>query len=278
MPLPHFLIAGAQKAGTSWLARRMTDHPDVFMPPRELNFFSLDEHYLRGVDWYGRHFTGAQSGQLVSEKSPGYLYTFRQNEVVSVAQRVCETLPDVKIMFVLRDPVERAISSVFHHMYNRRFPPTASVSDVLFGRFSETARFWGILETGLYTCNLEPYFRAFGEDQIRIWIYEEDVVRAPEAMLSDAFEFIGLTTSHQVARAPIRPANVGVRSRLALRGNYYLPALSSLWQALDRALPGVLEIKADPNCLDRLRDYYDAENKRLSSRLGRPFPHWQCCP
>jgi hypothetical protein len=194
---------------------------------------------------------------------------------VAIAQRIHETLPDAKILFVLRDLVERAISAVLHHMYNRRIPAYDERQRRAFRALQRDGTALGILDTGLYARNFEPYLTAFGEDRVRIWIYEEDIVRTPEAMLSDAFRFIGVP-SNLATNVPTRPANVGMRSGFALWGHYYLPAASSLWQAVDRALPHALKIKVDANCLDRLKDYYAAENERLASILGRPLPHWQC--
>ena len=56
MTLPSFLIIGAQKAGTSWFAEKLRQHPDVYMPARELHYFDKDSNFRRGLSWYESHF------------------------------------------------------------------------------------------------------------------------------------------------------------------------------------------------------------------------------
>jgi hypothetical protein len=122
--LPTFILVGAEKAGTSWLSRNLARHPDVFMAPGEIHFFDVDSNFRRGIDWYAGHFSNSGACTAIGEKSPGYLNLFRAGKwQAHVPKRVRATLPDVRLIFVLRDPVRRAISAARHHMFRRRIPP-----------------------------------------------------------------------------------------------------------------------------------------------------------
>jgi len=105
--LPKFLGIGAQKGGTTTLQCLLEQHPQVFVPPRkELHYFSL--HYGEGEAWYRRQFADARSNQLCGEITPYYLFH------PVAPQRVKALLPNVKLIVLLRDPVERTLSQVFH--------------------------------------------------------------------------------------------------------------------------------------------------------------------
>ena len=108
MPPPIFLIIGAQKSGTTSLYDFICKHPDVF-PARfkEIHYFSLN--YAKGLDWYLSNFpVEIGPGQITGEATPYYLFHPYS------AMRIHKQLPGVKLIAVLRDPVERAISHYFH--------------------------------------------------------------------------------------------------------------------------------------------------------------------
>jgi hypothetical protein len=105
--LPDFLLIGAQKSGTSTVNRMLGNHPDVFMPTDEIHYF--DRFYDRSPRWYAGHFCAATPGQRLGEGSPEYM-------VDPVARRrINDDLPDVRLLCILRDPVERAYSHYWHN-------------------------------------------------------------------------------------------------------------------------------------------------------------------
>ena len=107
MRLPDFLGIGTQKGGTTYLHGLLQQHPQVYLAqPKELHFFSLYQH--RGLDWYSHHFDGATADQLCGEITPYYLFH------PLAAERIAAALPKVKLIVLLRDPVERALSQYFH--------------------------------------------------------------------------------------------------------------------------------------------------------------------
>jgi hypothetical protein len=120
-PLPDFLVLGAQRAGTSSLYRNLCEHPQVIAAQRkEIHFF--DYQHDRGPGWYRARFPlavqrnavgrGVGGPAVTGEASPSYLFH------PLVPERVAALLPAAKLVAVLRDPVDRAISA-FHHLTAR---------------------------------------------------------------------------------------------------------------------------------------------------------------
>lgn len=105
--LPHFLGLGVQKGGTTSLQRLLEQHPNVFLPrAKELHYFSL--HYAKGEAWYKTHFEEAGAKQLCGEITPYYLFHPEAHK------RISQLLPQAKLIVLLRDPIDRALSQYFH--------------------------------------------------------------------------------------------------------------------------------------------------------------------
>ena len=105
--LPDFLGVGVQKGGTTTLQAMLQEHPGVFLPPaKELQFFSL--HYGEGEGWYRQQFVAAQPGQRCGEITPYYLFH------PEAPARIRRMLPAARLIVLLRDPVQRCLSGLFH--------------------------------------------------------------------------------------------------------------------------------------------------------------------
>ena len=101
MSLPNFLIAGAQKAGTSWLARNLGQHPDVFIPFYEVNYFNIEARYAEGLDWYARWFDEGADRAARGEKTPTYFWVTEKkhesrfgNHLPNIHRSVHQALPE----------------------------------------------------------------------------------------------------------------------------------------------------------------------------------------
>ena len=115
MKLPDFIIIGAAKAGTTSLYALLDRHPDIFMPAhKEPEFFARDDHYAKGIDSYATLFEGATPHQQVGEASTLYsLAPFFGH----TAGRIKAHLPQVKLIYVMREPVARAYSFYVQLIY-----------------------------------------------------------------------------------------------------------------------------------------------------------------
>jgi hypothetical protein len=105
--LPDFLCLGTQRGGTTTLQRLLEGHPQVYLPPcKEVHYFSLQAH--QSPSWYADHYRDARRDQLCGDITPYYLFH------PEVPRRIRTFLPRVKLIVLLRDPVERSLSQYFH--------------------------------------------------------------------------------------------------------------------------------------------------------------------
>lgn len=275
-PLPNFLIVGAQKAGTSWLARNLAQHPDAFLPPKEVHYFNHAGNYARGPSWYRRHFRDAGGADAIGEKTPSYLWVTgerRRTHLPHVHRRIHALLPDARLIAILREPVARAVSSARHHIRVGRVPPRIGLDALLVGAHRDLAEELGIIDMGRYARALEAYLELYDASQLLILVYEEDVRGDPAAGLQRACGFLGIDPSFPF-RDAARPVG---RHRTTAVGSYlrrYVPGARrfGLAQWADRhcaELPG-----PRPETLARLRAEYAADNARLAALLGRVPAGW----
>src|SRR6056297_2017481 len=103
-----FIIVGAMKAGTSSLAFHLSNHPNICMPLKEAHFFNIKDHYEQGSEYYKIFFKDCESKKLWGEKTPTYSYLRK------VAPLIKEYNPDIKLIWILRNPVKRSYSNYWH--------------------------------------------------------------------------------------------------------------------------------------------------------------------
>jgi len=130
--VPDFVILGAMKAGSTTAFRRIVAHPDVAdVRDQEPNFFSRDENWNRGVDWYEREVFGTSAG-LRGEASVEY---GDPANIATVLDRLMATSPDVRMIFLARHPVDRLRSHYRHQVQRSREqrPLAAALADDTFG-------------------------------------------------------------------------------------------------------------------------------------------------
>lgn len=249
-PLPNALIIGAQKSGTTSLNGWLRYHPSVqWSSLKEVHFF--DRNYEKGRLWYQSHFPLRQRFCLlgrpscVIEASPAYLYE------PSVPGRIKELLPKARLILLLRNPVNRAISHYKHTYRNGR--ETRSMSEALLS--NEGRDRWGMpcdinhyLAQGQYAEQLERYMNLFDPAQMLI-LKSEEMFQAPDSVFAKVLKFLGLIDLPLACRDAL---NVGSRK------NRSLPASS-------------LAVSSDVD--RRLRLHYEPWNERLK-RLVPDFDIW----
>lgn len=190
---PTFLVIGAQKCGTSWIANMVQQHPQVAVAQRkEVHFFDYKDNYDRGIDWYRSQFEVHTDAKAIGEFTPGYFGT--NNTELDVVQHrlnrdvprlIHESFPDLKLVLSLRNPVDRAISSYYHHVRRRRIPPDNRILEVS-GRHA-------IFLRGCYDIHLKSWLRYFSLDRFLVLIYEEDLAdNNKQSTISRVFNHIGV--------------------------------------------------------------------------------------
>jgi Sulfotransferase domain len=196
-PLPGFLILGAQKAGTTALYAYLRWHPGITGPAwKEVSYF--DRHYRRGVRWYRGHFRLRPGERLVGEASPGYLFH------PLAPQRVRATVPDAKLIALLRDPVDRALSHYHHEVALGREPltfeeaieaepeRTRGKEERLTrepGYFSHAWWDYTYLARGRYAEQLERWLAVFPREQLLI-VASDELAVEPGETYARVLEFL----------------------------------------------------------------------------------------
>jgi hypothetical protein len=203
--LPDFMIIGGQRCGTTSMYSYLVQHPDVapaFI--KETHFF--DRNYHKGVDWYRTYFP-TQSGNgtpsahpITGEATPIYLFH------PDVPKRVSDSLPDAKLIILLRNPVFRAHS---HYQMNVRLGiETRSFEDVVLSELTELEHVpadgvsnnissrdhqfhFSYLQRGQYADQILRWQVYFKPEQFLV-IQSEDFFRDTQNMMQDVFDFLEL--------------------------------------------------------------------------------------
>jgi len=187
LPLPTFVIIGAQKSATRWLRLNLGLHPEVFAAARELEFFNNGDRFRDlGTDWYRAQFDGWNGEKIVGEATPGYMF-WRHRPAV-VAERIDQTLAGVKLIATLRNPIDRAQSAMVHHIEGGSLAPDSVLVDLVKQTDPERDPL-GIIAGGWYAASLEPYRDRFG-DRLLV-VLHDDVDDDPRGVYDDALRHIG---------------------------------------------------------------------------------------
>jgi hypothetical protein len=187
--LPNFLIIGAQKSGTTSLYRYLQLHPDVFMPRRkEPDFFVAERRWPMGLDWYEAHFAAAGDAVAIGEASTTYTM---HPHYAGVPERIADVLGAPKLVYLLRDPIDRARSDYLHY----RFPPESDARE-FFDREHRSIREALLenplyLDTSRYAMQLERYFEVFPREQILV-VTTDELAKERDATITRVLTFLGV--------------------------------------------------------------------------------------
>ncbi len=242
---PDFLIVGATKCGTSSLYYYLSHHPQIlFSHKKELNFFR--KHFNRGIDWYLSHFPTITDREnfLTGEATPNYL------RFPIVAERIKQYCPQSKLILLLRNPVDRAVSWHYHKKNTGltndnlsqeitkeiKLLATLSESDIVNMGFKNPDN----IISSLYYYHIKAWMQYFPREQF-LTLKSEDFYSYPETTMEQVFAFLGLPI-HKISQYP------------KINAGFY-------------------------NCIDRelrktLSEYFQPYNKLLEEYLNMEF-NWQ---
>ena len=199
--LPDFLIFGESKCGTNSLYANLIEHPKI--PPFSKGIHFFDAAFDNGVGWYKQYFPPKwkKKDQLNGESSPYLNYPHS-------AKRVFSVVPDVKLVAILRNPIDRAYSSwkmeTEFGYENLSFEEGIKEEENRIGKeiekVLENENYWSLplfrysyLERGKYAKNLKSWFEIFPKDQFLI-ISSEDFSSKPQETVNNIFQFLNLST------------------------------------------------------------------------------------
>ena len=251
MRLPDFIIGGAPRSGTSWLYQVLDMHPEIFMAKPikpEPKFFLIDELYEQGIEYYGQKWFQDTGGHKVyGEKTTNYL------EAANVAERIKRNLPNVKLIFILREPVERAFSNYLWSIKNKM--ETEDFETALFLEDKRERELTGNLRysrphanfsRGLYADLLKPYFDLFPREHI-LCLKFEDIAESADTFIERVHKFLGVTA---------RPGDGKILGKVndVVRKD---------------------SLRMAEHVRNKLRKAYDDQNRKLSLLLGPDFKIWE---
>jgi len=274
--IPNFLIIGAQKAGSSWLADMLSQHPDIFMYPQEIHFFDKDYNWRKGVDWYANHFVKAKDEKAIGEKTPDYLWAYGQGtegHLPDVHVNIYRILGNAKLIAILRNPVDRAISAANHIIRSGRISPLHTLDDLLIGNKSTLLEPHGVIDYGFYCKQLEAFYEYFDPERILILIYEEVLKEDPVKGLENVCKFLEVDHTFEFTGTE-RTINVGHRSLFGLLLEYYTPLGSDYIRIVDKFFKPMKRMPRRET-IKKLYELYENENKRLFEMLGRQIESWK---
>lgn len=254
------MIIGAAKAGTTSLYHYLNQHPQVYMTPtKETNYFALagqaldyrgpgDQDYISRFsvttpEAYAAQFRGHAGERAVGEASPLYLYDPQTPE------RLRRSVPDVRLVAVLREPVARAYSA-FSHLVRDGRETAGSFAEALAQEDARVAggweHIWHYARMGRYAEQLRRYDALFAPEQLRVYLHE-DLLTRPHEVMRDLLDFLEVD--------PTLLPNQSVRHNVSSQGVPGLPPLTA-------------EVR------ERLTHAFAADRAALEGRLGRDLRHW----
>ena len=271
--LPNLVVIGAQKCGTSGLHFYLGMHPEISMStPKELNFFIQERNWQRGLEWYREHFD--PSSPVRGESSPNYT-TYPHH--LGVAQRMREVVPDAKLIFLVRDPIER-IAAHWVHNYAKRRERGDLRATLLHPNTTYVLR-------SQYHLQLRQFQNHFPDSQILVLEQEQLRLRRIET-LREVFAYLGVDPEfehprfhrerHRSSRKR-RATWLGMKVQPLRRTRWGSRVPRFLWNALDVGLPLGKTIPrpevrdaVGPEVLEVLHD----DANRLREATGRRLESW----
>jgi len=270
--LPTFIIAGAMRCGTTSLNGYLREHPQVAVSqPKEVHFFDL--HYDEGLEWYRGHFPEPGPAVAIGEATPDYLY---HQEAVA---RIAASIPEVKLIVMLRNPVDRAYSHYWHNRSRGRetlgFEAALDAEPGRLAEGPEPRRIFSYADKGRYRAQVERVYATVPPQRVLVRTFEE-LERNPAAVFVDTCRFLGIDDG-------FRPANLGEAI------NAYVEFRSPRLRDVAKRLPGPLRTiigrlnqrTATPYppmaALTRQRLAADmaGANTGLAELVGIPIPEWR---
>jgi hypothetical protein len=217
-----FVIIGAGKAGTTSLFEYLRRHPKVYMPvAKELCFFSDEEKWNKGADWYLGWFDDADPEATVGEASPQYML---DDETPA---RMASLFPDVRIIATLRNPIDRAYS---HYRHSRRLGLTTESFDDCARNIDGVTGFRQLLRYGEYGRILGAYLDHFPRSNVEV-VRFEDLKSDAVGVVNEVSAWLGLPPMAEQAPterafnagAPVRFPRLGNLAEGAIRWAYARP-------------------------------------------------------
>jgi hypothetical protein len=276
---PNLFLIGAMRSGTSGLHEQLARHPSIFMcEPKEPAFFAdpaeLDQDspaaaqlgICGNTQRYLGLFDRAIGATVRGESSTHYS---KRPILSGVVERIYDACPEARILYIMRDPVERSLSHYLWHVHRgyegREVLEALQASEVY-------------VSVSDYPMQIEPYLDRFGQDRVKLLTFEE-LVSNPNDVLSGVYAWLDLDPIVAGATLPARNA---LPEHVLVRRSSRAGPLVRRWMARAerRGWLGGFDTQLSatdvrtPEILSHLREILRPSVDRLSAMLERSFPLW----
>lgn len=183
--LPNFLYIGPDKSGSTWIYFALKEHPEVCLSKiKDVYFF--DKYYKKGWSWYEKHFSHCikkSNIKAIGELSHDYLFS------KIALQRIKESMPNIRLITSLRNPIDRAFSDFLHLKKHALIKQNKSFLDFVKNDYENNN--YGVIQRGFYNVYLDEYFKIFQKDNILVLLFDE-LINNPNSYISRIYKFIGV--------------------------------------------------------------------------------------
>jgi hypothetical protein len=290
----YIIIAGATRSGSTSLFNHLSKHRHICASKiKETGFFLDDDYpnrpvrnyyYKDGLEKFYEYFSKCSDTVYRMEATPGYLYS------LGTAERIKQSLPFVKIVFLLRNPIHRLISTYRFNKQTGRLPSHISLESYIEIQLSNrNPGYHRSLQTGKYSKYLRKYFEVFNPNQVKVFGFSV-LARDSREMLDRLYEFSGLPQQNglpnQIKRrnqsyeikneiihttfTSIKPIFLNVNRRLAINDRRITKWVGRLvdktYQVIN--LKGNIENPIDAQTLVFLEEYYSNEKDEIIQIIG----------
>ena len=264
--LPNFICIGSQRAGTTWLHNCLDEHPEVFVPAeKELHFF--DRFYDTGLTSYQSHFTPTQRGAAKTwgELTPNY---YQEPQAL---ERIKRDIPEVKIVYILRQPAERAFSQ--YQLYSQGQFYGMSFEEVIANKEFVT-------DLSMQGKHLQRLYSLFDRSQVLVLFYDE-LSQSPETFLKRVLTFLQVDPDFMPSTLNKRINRVVLPDLQAQLAKWKLTWMIELVKASPIAewVKEVAHKKSDtlgkPAFPDALKGRFDDDITLIEQQLGVNLSHWR---
>ncbi len=285
MFLPNLIVIGARKCATTSMHYYLNLHDEIFMSEtfKELNFFVRSQRWEKGLSWYKRQFP--ISARVRGESSPNYT---RFPMLEGVPERMHSLIPDTKLIYMVRDPVEQVISA-YHHDF-KSGSESRTLEEIMKYDLKENPYIYD----ASYYFQLKQFLNYYSDKQILV-VAAEHLKERPFETMQRIFKFLGVDSAFRseefnvmknVLAESVAKRKLTKIEQFAASFEMRVPKLGKPFQSAVliylklkkkkplEPRPEAVRPVLEPRLRERLCDYFKAGTMKLREWTGQPFEYW----
>lgn len=258
---PQVIIIGVRKGGTRALINMLNSHPDIVAAKGEVHYFDRDENFNKGIQWYIDRMPLTAGRQLTIEKSPSYFISEK------APRRMKSLSPGLKLVLIIRDPVERLISDFTQLdvklVKNDKREKRASLENKVLLASGDVNVNYGPVTVSMYNVHMKHWLEFFGMKSIHV-VNGDMLIKNPVIELKKVEVFLGVRPFFQKDMFYFNQT----------KGFYCWRKKVNSTELVDHCLgssKGRPHPKVDEEVIQRLKEFYRPHNQRFYSMVNQSF-------